>query len=130
MKMEQSLNKLFDIEPAEELLPVVADPGVQKENDFDLARETLRDLIHKNDTVLNDLISIARNSEHPRAFEVVGQLVKAQSEIAKDLMGLHKQKKEISDEETTHIKQQNNIVFAGSTSDLMKLISAQKAKIE
>lgn len=128
MKMEQNLNKIFDLEPTGEVLPAIPDPSLQKEDDFELARDTLRNLIHKNEAVLTDLISLARSSEHPRAFEVVGQLVKAQSDIAKDLMGLHKQKKEVSDEEVTNIKQQNNIVFAGSTSDLMKLISTQKAK--
>lgn len=131
MKMDQNLNKIFDLETTETLLPVAIDPQIQKDDDFELARDTLRGLIMKNDTVLSDLISLARNSEHPRAFEVVGQLVKAQSEIAKDLMGLHKQKKEISGEDAQqNIKQQNNIVFAGSTSDLMKMISAQRAKIE
>lgn len=131
MKMDQNLNKIFDLETTETLLPVAVDPQIQKDDDFELARDTLRGLIMKNDTVLSDLISLARNSEHPRAFEVVGQLVKAQSEIAKDLMGLHKQKKEISGEDAQqNIKQQNNIVFAGSTSDLMKMISAQRAKIE
>lgn len=129
--MDQNLNKIFDLETTETLLPVAIDPQIQKDDDFELARDTLRGLIMKNDTVLSDLISLARNSEHPRAFEVVGQLVKAQSEIAKDLMGLHKQKKEISGEDAQqNIKQQNNIVFAGSTSDLMKMISAQRAKIE
>lgn len=128
MKMEQNLSKIFDLEPTENMLPVAPDPEIQKEDDFELARDTLRNLIHKNETVLTDLISLARNSEHPRAFEVVGQLVKAQSDIAKDLLGLHKQKKEITGEEPQHIKQQNNIVFAGSTSDLMKMISAQRAK--
>lgn len=129
--MDQNLNRIFDLETTETLLPVAPDPQIQKDDDFELARDTLRGLIMKNDTVLTDLISLARNSEHPRAFEVVGQLVKAQSEIAKDLMGLHKQKKEISGEDAQqNIKQQNNIVFAGSTSDLMKMISAQRAKIE
>lgn len=129
MKLENNLNKIFDLEPVEPTAITVTDNQFQKEDDFDLARETLRNLIHKNDAVLSDLVEIARNSEHPRAYEVVGQIVKTQAEIAKDLMVLHKQKKEISGEETSqNIKQQNNIVFAGSTSDLMKLISAQKAK--
>lgn len=128
MKMDQNLSKIFDIEPVDNILPAAPNSEVQKEDDFELARDTLRNLINKNETVLTDLISLARNSEHPRAFEVVGQLVRAQSDIAKDLMGLHKQKKEISGEEPQNIKQQNNIVFAGSTSDLMKLISNQRAK--
>lgn len=129
MKIDDNLNKIFNIEPAETSQFEVQPAEVQKEDDFELARDTLRNLIHKNDSVLSDLVEIARNSEHPRAYEVVGQLVKAQSDIAKDLMNLHKQKKEISGEDVQqNIKQQNNIVFAGSTSDLMKMISAQRAK--
>lgn len=129
MKIDDNLNKIFNIEPAEKQTFEIQPAEAQKEDDFELARDTLRNLIHKNDAVLSDLVEIARNSEHPRAYEVVGQLVKAQSDIAKDLMSLHKQKKEISGEDATqNIKQQNNIVFAGSTSDLMKMISAQRAK--
>ena len=115
--------KSYSVEKIEESNPD------KKESDFDLARETLRDLIAKNNTVLDDIISIARSSESARSFEVAGQLIKAQSEIAKDLMTLHKQKKEVSGEsQDQKIQQQNNIVFAGSTADLMKMISAQKAK--
>lgn len=126
MKMEENLNTLFNLKPVEEL--PVSDPVVQKDNDFDLARDTLRNLIQKNDAVISDLVSLARNSEHPRAYEVAGQLIKTQSEIAKDLMGLHKQKKDIEGGDLAPIKTQNNIVFAGSTSDLMKMISQQRAK--
>lgn len=130
MKMDENLQRIFDIEPVEsESLPVAVPGDIQKEDDYDLARSTLRDLITKNDTVITDLIHLARNSEHPRAFEVVGQLVKAQSDIAKDLMNLHKQKREIDGGESPqNIKTQNNIVFAGSTSDLLRVISQQRAK--
>lgn len=131
--MDENLQRIFDIDAVENTdtpsLPLVVSSEDQKEDDYDLARSTLRDLISKNETVLTDLIHLARNSEHPRAFEVVGQLVKTQSEIAKDLLGIHKQKREIDGGDTPqNIKTQNNIVFAGSTSDLLKVISQQRAK--
>lgn len=127
------LNDIFnvgDVKPQDYSIQKIEESNPdKKESDFDLARETLRDLIAKNNTVLDDIISIARSSESARSFEVAGQLIKAQSEIAKDLMTLHKQKKEVSGEsQDQKIQQQNNIVFAGSTADLMKMISAQKAK--
>lgn len=136
MKMDDNLNKLFNIEPIpeikkEDLLPIPTVESVErKEDDFDLARNTMRNLIQKNEVVLTDLVELARNSESPRAFEVAGQLIKTQAEMAKDLMTLHKQKKEVDGEraESQNIKTQNNIVFAGSTSDLMKMISAERAK--
>lgn len=136
MKMDKNLNELFNIEPVQEikkedLLPLPSIDSVErKEDDFDLARETMRNLIYKNEAVLDTLVDLARNSESPRAFEVAGQLIKTQAEMAKDLMTLHKQKKEVDGDraENQNIKTQNNIVFAGSTSDLMKMISAERAK--
>jgi hypothetical protein len=132
MKSFEKINDVFNIDtPVNaplEIVPPAASSALEQEDDFALARNTLRNLINKNEDVITELIHISKNSEHPRAYEVVGQLVKAQSDIAKDLINLHKQKKDITGEEPQKISTQNNIVFAGSTSDLMKLISAQKAK--
>jgi hypothetical protein len=136
MKMDDNLNKLFNLDPivkGEEMLPVViptsSSSAEQKDDDFELARNTLRDLIGKNNAVITDLVDLARNSEAPRAFEVVSQMIKTQSEIAKDLIGIHKQKKDIEGDSGRQIVQtQNNVVFAGSTADLMKMISQGREK--
>lgn len=127
MKSLNKINDVFNID-SEVDLPVITSPHQDQESDFDLARNTLRNLIYKNEDAITELLHISKHSEHPRAYEVVGQLVKAQSDIAKELLNLHKTKKDINQESPEHIKTQNNIVFAGSTSDLMKLISAQKVK--
>lgn len=128
MKEFDKLDKLFDIEPlsVQQPLAVKRTPESSEdktESDFDFSRDTIRELIDKNNSVIDEMISIARSAETARPFEVVGQLVKTQSELAKDLMQIHKQKKEIKAEDPKSIKQQNNIVFNGSTSDLMKLIN-------
>jgi len=137
MKMDENLNKLFNIEPIQEikkedLLPVPTIDSVErKEDDFDLARNTMRNLIQKNEAVLGDLVDLARNSESARVYEVAGQLIKTQAEMAKDLMTLHKQKKEVDgdrQDSQQKIGTQNNIVFAGSTADLMKMIASERAK--
>jgi hypothetical protein len=127
------LNQVFGIEEAKATQPTEVEKieetsTVKKDSDFDLARDTLRDVIAKNNLVIDEMISIARSSETARSFEVAGQLLKSQSEIAKDLLELHKQKKAIDGETEQRFNQTNNIVFAGSTSDLMKMISAEKAK--
>jgi hypothetical protein len=128
MKEFEKLDKLFELEPFKSQAPLTVAKTPESsddktESDFDFSRNTIRDLIDKNNSVIDEMISIARSSETARPFEVVGQLVKTQSEIAKDLLQLHKQKKEIKAEDPKNIKQQNNIVFNGSTSDLMKLIN-------
>jgi hypothetical protein len=132
MKSFDKLNDLFNVERVDtqtfDLEKIKESSDDKKESDFNLARDTLRDLINKNNNVIDEIISIARSAETARPFEVAGQLLKTQSEIAKDLMNLHKQKKEVDNELPEKFNQTNNIVFAGSTSDLMKMISAEKAK--
>jgi hypothetical protein len=131
-QFEEKLNELFNIETFEqkpiEIKKIEDTSDDKKESDFDLARDTLRDLIAKNNAVIDDIVSLARSSETARPFEVAGQLLKTQSEIAKGLVDLHKQKKDIEKDEQEKIQTQNNIVFAGSTSDLMKMISSERAK--
>lgn len=132
MKNLNKINDIFDIGTDVELpaptLPVVV-AGEDKESDFALARSTLHTMITKNDDVISELINIAKNSEHPRAFEVVGKLVEAQTNIAKELMNLHKTKSDAEGgSKPSKIESQTNIVFSGSTSDLMKAISAERAR--
>lgn len=129
MKMDDKLNTLFNIEPVKIDTPVFKEQD--EKSDYDVARSTLRDMIDKNDDVITDLVSIAKSSEHPRAFEVIAELVKAQTSLAKELMNVNKIKKEIDkdDSSPSKIDTQNNIVFAGSTSDLLKMISAERAKV-
>jgi hypothetical protein len=132
MKTLEKLNDVFNVDTEAQLPVTVSTPveATSKDDDFDLARNTLRNLINKNDDVMSELINIAKNSEHPRAFEVVGKLVEAQTNIAKELVGLHKTKTDIEGKpsEPSKIGTQNNIVFSGSTSDLMKMISMERAR--
>jgi len=131
-KLDEKLSQLFNIEEIKkdtfELEKIKESSNDKKESDFDLARDTLRDLIAKNNAVIDDIVSLARSAETARPFEVAGQLLKTQSEIAKGLMDLHKQKKDVDQDSPEKIQTQNNIVFAGSTSDLMKMISSERAK--
>lgn len=103
------------------------------DDDFEQARTALKDMIKKGQTAVDDIIGIARQSDHPRAFEVVGQLIKTTAETAKDLMDLQKQKKQLSapqaGEEPRQIGTQNNIVFSGSTNDLLKMLKNQNEKV-
>ena len=127
MKIDENLSKVFNIE-LEERKPAPITVVDTNQSDFDLARSTLRDLISRNDAVIEDLVSLARSSEHPRAYEVAGQLIKTQADIAKDLLGIYKQKKDAEDKAS--IKTQNNIVFAGSTSDLLKMIASERSAVK
>lgn len=102
----------------------------KRDDDFDLARNAMRDMIVKNNTSIDEIRSISSSSESSRNYRVLGELVKAQSEVAKDLIDLHLQKKDLEKEEKTeNYNQTNNIVFAGSTNELMKMISKESEKV-
>lgn len=128
MKNIEPLNTLFNIDPlVDKNLPVVQSESkeIDQQNDYDLARQTLRNLIMKGEGTLDDMINFARNSEHPRAYEVAGQLIKTMADTAKDLLNVHKQVKDIKGKESSaaQIGTQNNVVFAGSTEELLKMLN-------
>lgn len=115
-------------EPA---LPVVISTGDDIEDDYLAARKKLNELIGKSQQALDGMLNVALASDSPRAYEVVGQLIKTTGDAAKDLLDLQSKKKKLREEEPKkqNIDTQNNIIFSGSTSDLLKALKAEKAKV-
>lgn len=107
---------------------IVTDESSEKKDDFDLARDALRDLIIKNSSSIDEIRSISSNSESSRHYRVLGELTKTQSEVAKELMDLHLTKKKVEEESKQTLKQTNNNVFVGSTSELMKMLDKSDSK--
>jgi len=131
------LNKLFNLNPMEEntgelIVPenLNANKELDKEDDYQLARQTMRTVLMTGGSTLTDLLELSKNSEHPRTYEVAGQFMKTLSDVSKDLLGLQKQVKELDTEESVNkINTQNNVVFAGSTNELMKFLNGNKNDI-
>jgi len=109
--------------------PVASGDDIQ--DDYELARKTLRDLVVTSTQALEGIANLAKTSEHPRAYEVLGQMIKTTGETAKELLDLQKQKQVLSGEDSpsssgdTHI---GNAIFVGSTSDLQNLIKERRAE--
>ena len=91
--------------------------------DFDYARGNIIVAIEKGQEALSDMLQVAQQSQSPRAFEVVSDLVKTLSQTNKDLLELMKQKKII--ENSDGPKTVNNNLFVGSTTELLKLMKKQ-----
>lgn len=100
--------------------------GVEEDTDFRYTRENLYNLLERGQDAVEELLEIAKQSEHPRAFEVVGQLIGKLTETNKELMGLHKTKKELSIERGGGDVNVNNAVFVGSTAELQKLLKSKR----
>jgi hypothetical protein len=101
--------------------------GKDDDIDYNYARENYYNLIERNQDAVEEMLEIAKQSEHPRAFEVVGQLIKSGLDANKELMALHKTKKELSVEKGTQTLV-NNAVFVGSTAELQKLLKVKRAE--
>jgi hypothetical protein len=135
MKNIEQLNNLFNLDPMTEksmeltTIPEAMNSNkeIDQENDYQLARQTMRKLLMKGETTLDDLIELSKNSEHPRTYEVAGQFMKTMSDVSKDLLNLQKQVKELkADDPQQKIGTQNNVVFAGSTAELFKALKQHK----
>ena len=112
-------------------LSVIVSTGDDIEDDYLVARKKLNDLIGTSQQALEGMLNVALASDSPRAYEVVGQLIKTTGDAAKDLLDLQSKKKRLREEEPKKqsIDTQNNIIFSGSTSDLLKALKAERAKV-
>ena len=99
--------------------------GKDDDIDYNYARENYYNLIERNQDAVEEMLEIAKQSEHPRAFEVVGQLIKSGLDANKELMALHKTKKELSIEKGPS-QVTNQAVFVGSNAELQKLLKVKR----
>ena len=91
-------------------------------SDYEYARRNLYDVIEKSNSALEDIMDIAKQSESPRAYEVVTNLIKTMVDANKDLLQLAKTKKEIEKEDLPDQKNITNNNLVLTTGDLLKMI--------
>lgn len=122
-KLNASLEKNL---PTKTKVNVPAIPEEEKDikDDYEFSRDTYRDLIATGTKSLDILAELARESEHPRAFEVLSRSIKDISDTTEKLMALQKAKKDLKDEKKDDEAKRvtNNNVFVGSTTDLQKML--------
>ena len=97
------------------------------DSDYKYSRENFYSLIERGQDAIDGILDLAKEGEHPRAYEVVGQFIDKLTNASKELMGLHKTKKSMSDEVLGSPQNVTNALFVGSTADLQKLLK-QKSK--
>lgn len=102
------------------------DPNIK--SDYEYSRATYYELIEKGRESLDLMIEVARESEHPRAFEVLSNMIKNISDVNDRLMDLNKKTKEITQERETKTNTTNNL-FIGSTTELQRLLLQQNEKV-
>ncbi len=101
------------------VLPVLK---AEKNDDYEYARRNLYDVIEKGNNALEDIMDVAKQSESPRAYEVVTNLIKTMVDANKDLLQLAKTRKELEAREPEKAQVTNNNLFVGSSAELLKMI--------
>ena len=131
--LDKTFGTLTQVEETKTPMIPVDQQDEQLENDFQEARNALKRAMVYGEEAIQGILQIAQNSDNPRAFEVAGQLIKTMSDQAKDVMDVQERKQKIDkidDKVANKIEKQTNIVFNGSTSDLLKAINDEQKTIE
>ncbi len=125
MSKFNKIDEFLDVEPVDDS----KDNQIEKVNkkddptlDYEYSRGNLYSLIEKGQEALNGILEVAQGSDHPRAYEVAGQLIKSVGDTTDKLIDLQSKMKELNKEETDSPKTVNNALFVGSTSELSKLL--------
>lgn len=102
------------------------DEEAKRLKDFEIARINIKTLLVKGEEALDGILDLAQSGEHPRAYEVAGQIIKTLVDANKDLMSLHKKKevKEAPQEPNKVIN--NSIVFNGTTTELQAALKKMR----
>ena len=128
------LNDVFGAEPSELQKHVdKVKPELKKTDtpdvrqDYEMSRAQLHSLVMKGQEAVDGILDVARASDHPRAYEVAGQLIKHVADTADKLIDLQKKMKDLdAEDKKSSPSTVNNTMFIGSIADLQKMLKKQK----
>ena len=92
------------------------------ENDYKYQRENFYNLVEKGSTAIDGILELAKESEHPRTYEVAGNLIKQVAEVTEKLGDLQEKMRRLKEVPDNAPKNVTNALFVGSTAELQKMI--------
>ena len=101
----------------------------EQQVDYKYTRNTLYGLVERGQDAIEGILDLAKESEHPRTYEVAGQLIKTVSETSEKLLQIQKMMDDLEDDKPRNQTTNQNL-FVGSTAELQKLLKKQNAKTE
>jgi hypothetical protein len=102
--------------------PVVKTDNEDLENDYKYQRENFYQLVERGQDAVQGIIDLARESEHPRAFEVAGNLIKQVADVTEKLGDLQLKMQKLKEVPNNAPKNVTNALFVGSTTELQKML--------
>ena len=141
-KLEDSVNEILGLEPKQTTEVSITDfeqpkPVVRKvdesktdvDNDYDYSRENYYNLIEKGQEAIQGILDIAKEGQHPRAYEVAGQLIGQVAQVTDKLQDLQKKLKDLKELPKSANTQIKNALFVGSTAELQKMLNRKDDEV-
>jgi hypothetical protein len=105
---------------------VVVDKEQDIEKDYEYQRENFYKLVERGSVAIDGILELAKEGEHPRAYEVAGQLIKNVAEVTEKLGDLQEKMRRLQDVPNSAPKNVTNALFVGSTAELQKLMKGKE----
>ena len=92
------------------------------DNDYEYQRQNFYNLVERGNDAITGILELARESEHPRTYEVAGNLIKQVAEVTEKLGDLQEKMKKLKEVPDNAPKNVTNALFVGSTAELQKIL--------
>ena len=131
-KVEEIINDALGVKPKElvkkESKPIIPSPNENQDidSDYQYQRENFYNLVERGQDAIQGILDVAQNSDHPRAYEVAGNLIKNVAEVTEKLGDLQEKMKKLKDVPNNAPKNVTNALFVGSTAELQKMLKKKK----
>ena len=131
-KVEEIINDALGVKPKElvkkESKPIIPRPNENQDidSDYQYQRENFYNLVERGQDAIQGILDVAQNSDHPRAYEVAGNLIKNVAEVTEKLGDLQEKMKKLKDVPNNAPKNVTNALFVGSTTELQKMLKKKK----
>ena len=113
------------LEPKKPIIPRPPDNFEDAEADYKYSRENFYNLVERGQDAITGILDLAKESEHPRTYEVAGQLIKTVSEVTERLADLQEKMKRLKEVPDHAPRNVTNALFVGSTKELQALLKNQ-----
>ena len=110
---------------SEVTLPQVKKPDEESDNDYKYQRENFYRLVERGQDAIDGILELAKESEHPRSYEVAGQLIKNVADVTEKLGELQLKMQKLKEIPSNAPKNVTNALFVGSTSELQKMLKGK-----
>ena len=96
------------------------------ENDYKYQRENFYGLVERGQDAIDGILELAKEGEHPRAYEVAGNLIKQVAEVTEKLGDLQEKMRKLKEVPNSAPKNVTNALFVGSTAELQKMLKGKE----